>query len=156
MQSPRSLRAPNGLRVVFAAGGTGGHLYPAIAIADALRDRATVTFVGTADRLETTIVPRAGYTLCTIASRPLRRKLSLDLFATVALNATGVLQSLLLLQRLQPDMLVATGGYVCFPVVIAARTLRFLRLSKVAIALLEPNAKPGLTNRLLAPQADEV
>jgi UDP-N-acetylglucosamine--N-acetylmuramyl-(pentapeptide) pyrophosphoryl-undecaprenol N-acetylglucosamine transferase len=145
------------LKVVFAGGGTGGHLYPAIAIADALRQRqATVTFVGTAERLEATIVPKAGYALCTIDGRPLTRGLSWDLLRTLVANITGTLQSLSLLRRLEPDIVVATGGYVCFPAVLAARTLRWLRTRRMAIALLEPNAKPGLTNRLLAPLVDEV
>jgi UDP-N-acetylglucosamine--N-acetylmuramyl-(pentapeptide) pyrophosphoryl-undecaprenol N-acetylglucosamine transferase len=145
------------LNVVFAGGGTGGHLYPAIAIADALRERhATVAFVGTADRLEATIVPKAGYALHAIASRPLVRKLSWDFFPTLVANVAGTLQSLFLLPRLRPDLVIATGGYVCFPAVLAARTLRFLRASRMAIALLEPNAKPGLTSRMLAPLVDEV
>jgi UDP-N-acetylglucosamine--N-acetylmuramyl-(pentapeptide) pyrophosphoryl-undecaprenol N-acetylglucosamine transferase len=146
-----------GLSVVFAAGGTGGHLYPAIAVADALRERqAAIAFVGTADRLEATIVPKAGYALHAVASRPLAREFSWDAFRTVASNAAGTLQSLALLLRLRPDVLVATGGYVCFPAVLAARVLRTLQLSRMAIVVLEPNAKPGLTNRLLAPLVDEV
>lgn len=148
----------DGFNVVFAGGGTGGHLYPAIAIADALRDRraGAVTFVGTADRLETTIVPKAGYPLKTIAARPLTRKLSLEFFRTLAANAIGTLQSASLLMRLRPDVVIATGGYVAFPVAAAARILRLLRLSHAPIVLLEPNALPGLTNRLLAPLVDEV
>lgn len=143
--------------VVFAGGGTGGHLYPAIAIADALRAKgAAITFVGTSDRLEATIVPKAGYPLRTIAARPFSRKLSFDLVRTVFSNALGTLQSLGILRRARPDVVIATGGYVCFPLVLAARALRSLRFSHAAIALLEPNATPGLTNRLLAPLVDEV
>ena len=144
------------MNVVFTGGGTGGHLYPAIAIAQALGDRANVTFIGTADRLEATIVPKAGYPLVTVRSRPLTRKPSLDLPATAYVNATGVVQSIRALRRLRPDLVIATGGYVCFPVVLAARILRALHLSHAPIALLEPNAHPGLTNRLLAPLVDEV
>jgi UDP-N-acetylglucosamine--N-acetylmuramyl-(pentapeptide) pyrophosphoryl-undecaprenol N-acetylglucosamine transferase len=145
------------VNVVFAGGGTGGHLYPAIAIADALRERgANVTFVGTADRLEATIVPKAGYRLETIAARPFTRKLSFELARTAFDNARGTLQSLSVLRRLRPDVIVATGGYVSFPLVLAARKLRALGLSHAAIALLEPNAQPGLTNRMLAPLVDEV
>ena len=58
------------LNVVFTGGGTGGHLYPAIAIAQALGERANVTFIGAADRLEATIVPNAGYPLITVKSAP--------------------------------------------------------------------------------------
>jgi UDP-N-acetylglucosamine--N-acetylmuramyl-(pentapeptide) pyrophosphoryl-undecaprenol N-acetylglucosamine transferase len=143
--------------IVFAGGGTGGHLYPAIAIADALRDRrAKIFFIGTADRLEATIVPKAGYDLQTIASRSLPRSLSLDLLATIAANIKGTLQSLRLLAAQRPDLVIATGGYVAFPVAFAARVRRLLHISKAPIVLLEPNAQPGLTNRMLTPMVDEV
>lgn len=129
------------LNVVFTGGGTGGHLYPAIAIAQALGARANVTFVGAADRLEATIVPNAGYPLVTVKSGPAKRAYA---------NLIGVFQALSALRRLNPDIVIATGGYVAFPVALAARMLG------KKIALLEPNARPGLTNRLLAPLVDEV
>ena len=129
------------LKVVFTGGGTGGHLYPAIAIAQALSDRADVTFIGTADRLEAQIVPNAGYPLITVSAAPLRRVFN---------NIPGIFQALSALARIKPDIVIATGGYVCFPVVVAARMLR------ITTALLEPNAHPGLTNRALAPLVDEV
>ncbi|HTU81698.1 MAG TPA: glycosyltransferase, partial [Candidatus Acidoferrales bacterium] len=145
------------MTILFAGGGTGGHVYPAIAIADALRSRgADVVFVGTADRLEASAVPKAGYSLQTIAGRPLTRKLSLELLRTAAANLVGTLQSLRIVGRCRPDAIVATGGYVCFPVVLAARMLRAVRRFGGGIALLEPNARPGLTNRVLAPLVDEV
>jgi UDP-N-acetylglucosamine--N-acetylmuramyl-(pentapeptide) pyrophosphoryl-undecaprenol N-acetylglucosamine transferase len=144
------------MRVAFAAGGTGGHLYPAIAIADALRARGdTVWFVGTRDRLEARLVPAAGYQLCTISAHPLRRRVSFDLALTVARNALGVVQALRALARIRPDVVVATGGYVCVPVVVAAR-LRRLLVRRTPIALLEPNAVAGVATRLLAPLADDV
>jgi UDP-N-acetylglucosamine--N-acetylmuramyl-(pentapeptide) pyrophosphoryl-undecaprenol N-acetylglucosamine transferase len=143
--------------VVFAGGGTGGHLYPAIAIADALRERnARVAFIGTSDRLEATIVPNAGYELHTIASRAMPRRPSFDIFRTIVANARGTLQSLRLLAAQRPDMVIATGGYVCFPVALAARIRRFVRLARAPVVLLEPNVAPGLTNRLLAPIVDEI
>jgi UDP-N-acetylglucosamine--N-acetylmuramyl-(pentapeptide) pyrophosphoryl-undecaprenol N-acetylglucosamine transferase len=142
--------------VVFAGGGTGGHIYPAIAIADALRQRAAkISFIGTADRLEARIVPQAGYDLHTIAAHALPRRFSLELFRTFAANVAGTVQSFKLLGRERPDLVVATGGYVSFPVALAARILRMTHRSP-AIVLLEPNAEPGLTNRLLAPIVDEV
>jgi UDP-N-acetylglucosamine--N-acetylmuramyl-(pentapeptide) pyrophosphoryl-undecaprenol N-acetylglucosamine transferase len=151
------------VKILFAGGGTGGHVYPAIAIADALRllrhapiDRWDITFVGTRDRIEATIVPKAGYPLATIVAKPLARKLSSAMLVAPFANAIGVLQSLVLLVRIKPDMIVATGGYVCFPLVVAAKVLRSLKLLHAPIALLEPNARPGLTNRLLAPLVDEV
>jgi len=144
------------VNVVFAGGGTGGHLYPAIAIANALRERAAVSFIGTADRLEATIVPKAGYALHTVRARPLTRRFSPELLRTLFANALGTLQSVRALLRLRPDVTIASGGYVCFPVVLAARLLRAVGMHRGPIALLEPNARPGLTNRLLAPLVDEV
>ncbi len=145
------------MTVVFAGGGTGGHLYPAIAIADALRSRhAKIAFIGTADRLEATIVPKAGYDLHGIAGRSLPRAPSLELLRTIASNIQGTLQSLRLLAMERPDIVIATGGYVCFPVALAARIRRFMRLSAAPVVLLEPNVQPGLTNRVLTPMVDEV
>lgn len=144
------------MNVLFAGGGTGGHLYPAIALADALRDRANICFIGTADRLEATIVPDSGYRLVTIASRPLRRSVSLATLQTAAVNTVGIVQALRALRAFMPDIVIATGGYVCFPVMIAAKLLRSIGLLRARLALVEPNAQPGLTNRLLAPFVDEV
>lgn len=145
------------MNVVFTGGGTGGHLYPAIAVADSLRaSGASIAFIGTADRLEATIVPKAGYPLFTVRSRPLTRKLSFELLRTLGANMRGTLQSIALLRARRPDLVIATGGYVCFPVVVAARLLRMLGMLRAPIVLLEPNAQPGLTNRLLAPLVDEV
>lgn len=142
------------MNVLFTGGGTGGHVYPAIAIAEALRD-ARVTFVGTAHRMEAKIVPKAGYSLVTVQSAPLARS-PLGMLRSAFVNLAGTLQSLAVVARVRPDVVVATGGYVCFPVVLAARALRALRVVHAPIALLEPNATPGLTNKLLAPFVDEV
>ncbi|HUY11439.1 MAG TPA: undecaprenyldiphospho-muramoylpentapeptide beta-N-acetylglucosaminyltransferase [Candidatus Dormibacteraeota bacterium] len=148
------------MRILFAGGGTGGHLYPAIAIADALvqrdGDAAQVVFVGTKDRLERRIVPQAGYRLLSIAARPMQRRSKSALLGTMLINARGVLQSFRFLLRERPEIIVATGGYVCFPLVLAARMLNGVGLLRARIALLEPNAHPGLTNRLLAPIVDEI
>ncbi len=145
------------MTVVFAGGGTGGHLYPAIAIADALRlQAAEITFAGSADRLETTIIPKAGYSLATVAAAPLPRRLSFELLRAVGRNVTGTWQSLRLLGAARPDLIIATGGYVCFPVALAARIRRLLRLSRAPIVLLEPNVSPGVTARVLAPMVDEI
>lgn len=144
------------MNVVFTGGGTGGHLYPAIALADALRGRANIRFIGTADRLEAKIVPDAGYELVTISSRPLQRSITLTTLQTAAANAVGVAQALAALRAFKPDIVIATGGYVCFPVTVAAKLLRTVGQLRARLALVEPNAQPGLTNRLLAPIVDEV
>ncbi len=143
------------MRVAFAGGGTGGHLYPAIALADALRDRATILFIGSRNGIERTLVPAAGYELETIESRPLQRGISLGALQTVAANAVGIAQGMNVMRGFQPDIVIATGGYVSFPAMAAARMLRPFGL-RAPLALLGPNARPGLANRLLAPMVDEV
>ncbi len=145
------------MTVVFAGGGTGGHVYPAIAIADALRGRpATIAFIGTANRLEGSIVPKAGYPLYTIHSHWVPRRLSLEIARTALANFFGTLQSLRILASLKPDIVIATGGYVCFPVALAARLRRWMQRGGPPVVLLEPNVAAGLTNRVLAPIVDEI
>jgi UDP-N-acetylglucosamine--N-acetylmuramyl-(pentapeptide) pyrophosphoryl-undecaprenol N-acetylglucosamine transferase len=136
-------------------------VYPALAIAEELRGREEVQplsllFVGTRDRLEAQIVPRSGIPIAFVWAAPLVRRLSFGLVKTLVLNAVGVVQALGILHRFRPDCVVATGGYVAFPVVVAMRIVRTLGLSRGKIALLEPNAISGLTNRLLGPLVDEV
>jgi UDP-N-acetylglucosamine--N-acetylmuramyl-(pentapeptide) pyrophosphoryl-undecaprenol N-acetylglucosamine transferase len=147
------------LRIAFTGGGTGGHVYPALAIDDALRekyppDAYEARFFGNRHGLEATLVKTMPLTF--VASAPLRRKLSLSTLRTVVANAAGVVAALGALARFKPEYVVATGGYVCFPVVVAARVLRFARVLRCRIALLEINVTPGLTNRLLRPLVDEV
>lgn len=143
------------MNVLFAGGGTGGHLYPAIALADALRGRAQIDFVGTADRLESRIVPENGYALHAIPASSLPRAMSLEAARAAARNVAGIAQASRLLTRLRPDLVIASGGYVSFPVVFAAKLLNLCGRLHATLALLEPNAQPGLTNRLLAPLVDE-
>jgi UDP-N-acetylglucosamine--N-acetylmuramyl-(pentapeptide) pyrophosphoryl-undecaprenol N-acetylglucosamine transferase len=145
------------VNVVFAAGGTGGHIYPALAIADALRDQfdANISFIGTSDRLETRIVPAAGYTLREVHARPMIGSPERTVVNAVV-NAWGVAETAGLLRGLRPHAVIATGGYVCFPVVAAAALLRRAGLSRAGIAMLEPNATAGLTSRVTARWVDEI
>jgi UDP-N-acetylglucosamine--N-acetylmuramyl-(pentapeptide) pyrophosphoryl-undecaprenol N-acetylglucosamine transferase len=147
------------LRVAFTGGGTGGHIYPALAIDDALRaeyrdDAYEPCFFGNRTGLEASLVTTMP--LRFVPSAALQRKLSPRTVGTIVANLAGVAVALRELARFKPLMVVATGGYVCFPVVVAARILRALRVVRCGIALLEINATPGLTNRLLAPLVDEV
>lgn len=149
------------MNVLLTGGGTGGHIYPALAIAEALGKRAEaqplhLLFAGSRDRLEATIVPAAGIPVAFLASAPLARKNPLAVARTVVRNVAGIVQALAMLHRFRPDFVVATGGYVAFPVVVAMRLVRAIGRSAARIGLLEPNVTAGLTNRLLAPLADEV
>jgi UDP-N-acetylglucosamine--N-acetylmuramyl-(pentapeptide) pyrophosphoryl-undecaprenol N-acetylglucosamine transferase len=147
------------LRVAFTGGGTGGHVYPALAIDEAIRAEYDPAFYephffGNRDGLEATLVTTMPVSF--VPSAPLQRKLSFGTVRTALRNALGVAVALRALLAFRPLMVIATGGYVCFPVVVAARVLRALRFLRCGIALLEINVRPGLTNRLLAPLVDEV
>ena len=147
------------VRVAFTGGGTGGHIYPALAIDDALRARLAgdgyeARFFGNRKGLEATLVTTMPMRF--VPSAALQRKLSPGTLRTVFANLAGVAVALRELARFRPQIVIATGGYVCFPVVVAARILRALHVVRCRIALLEINVTPGLTNRLLAPLVDEV
>jgi UDP-N-acetylglucosamine--N-acetylmuramyl-(pentapeptide) pyrophosphoryl-undecaprenol N-acetylglucosamine transferase len=148
-----------GFRVAFTGGGTGGHIYPALAIDEAIRaeydpEHYEPRFFGNRDGLEAQLVTSMPVTF--VPSAALQRSYSLRTLTTVWRNLVGIGVALGALRAFQPLMVVATGGYVCFPVVVAARMLRTLGLLRCGIALLEINVQPGLTNRLLAPLVDEV
>jgi UDP-N-acetylglucosamine--N-acetylmuramyl-(pentapeptide) pyrophosphoryl-undecaprenol N-acetylglucosamine transferase len=146
-------------RVAFAGGGTGGHIYPALAIDDAIRSEYDAAhyqprFFGNRDGLEARLVTSMPLTF--VPSAALQRSFSFGTLRTVLRNLAGIVVALRALAAFRPQMVVATGGYVCFPVVVAARVLRLVGGLRCAIALLEINVRPGLTNRLLAPLVDEV
>jgi UDP-N-acetylglucosamine--N-acetylmuramyl-(pentapeptide) pyrophosphoryl-undecaprenol N-acetylglucosamine transferase len=134
------------MRVVVTGGGTGGHIYPGLAIAEALRRRAPeveVLFVG-GRRLEAYVVPQAGWPFRAIAGRGLPRPASIATIVALGATALGGAQALALLWRWRPDVVVATGGYVCAPVGAAAIALG------VPLVLQEQNVRAGLANRVLA------
>ncbi|MBI3080605.1 MAG: undecaprenyldiphospho-muramoylpentapeptide beta-N-acetylglucosaminyltransferase [candidate division NC10 bacterium] len=141
------------MRLCIAGGGTGGHVFPALATAAAVRARApqaALLFVGTAAGLEARLVPAAGYPFETIRVRGLTGKaLGERIMALVALPG-AVAQSRRLLARFGPDVVLGVGGYVAGPVLVAAA------LRGVPTVLHEQNAIPGLTNRLLCRMATAV
>ncbi len=148
------------MKLLLTGGGTGGHVYPAIAIAEALAQEATVApleilFVGMRGGLEREIVAKAALPARFVSAAPLARRFSPAIFTLFA-NVAGFFQALAIVCRFRPDVAIATGGYVTFPVIAAVWTAKVLRLSRARIALLEPNARAGLTNRLLRPLADEI
>ncbi|MBV8217617.1 MAG: undecaprenyldiphospho-muramoylpentapeptide beta-N-acetylglucosaminyltransferase [Solirubrobacterales bacterium] len=137
-------------RIVIGAGGTAGHVVPALAVADALRaDGAEVTFVG-GDRAELELVPAAGYDLRTLRVMPLPRRRP-DKAATAALVAgAAVRDARAIVRELRPSAVLGGGGYVAGPVGLSAV------LSRVPLVLTEADSHLGLTNRLLAPFARRV
>ena len=133
--------------LMIAGGGTGGHIYPAIAIAQEFVSRGegrNVIFVGTARGLETTIVPKAGFPLELISVGGLQGKGPLELLRNLARLPVGFFQAWGLLGRHRPGVVLGVGGYASGPILAVAR------LRGIPTAIHEQNAYPGLTNRILA------
>jgi UDP-N-acetylglucosamine--N-acetylmuramyl-(pentapeptide) pyrophosphoryl-undecaprenol N-acetylglucosamine transferase len=132
-------------RIVIAAGGTAGHVVPAIAVAQELRAVGVeVSFVG-GERAEAQLVPAAGFDLTSIQVEGLSRSNPLRALRALALAALAIPRSISLLRRLRPDAVMGGGGYVAGPVGFAAVCLR------IPLVLTEADSHLGLTNRLLAP-----
>ena len=133
------------LRVVIAGGGTGGHVVPALAIGRELRDKhgAEVLFVGTARGLETKLVPEAGFRLELVRSGQLKNVNLATRLKTLADLPLGVLHCMRLLGEFRPQVVVGVGGYASGPAMIAAV------LKGIPTLASEPNAVPGMTNKLL-------
>ncbi|MBF2758825.1 MAG: undecaprenyldiphospho-muramoylpentapeptide beta-N-acetylglucosaminyltransferase [Ectothiorhodospiraceae bacterium AqS1] len=139
------------IRLLIMAAGTGGHVYPALAVAERLRDRGVeVMWLGTKSGIESRLVPAAGFPFHILQVAGLRGKnLRRRLAAPFLLLRSG-LQALSLLMRLRPHVVLGMGGYGAGPGGIASRLLR------IPLVIHEQNAAPGLTNRLLAPIAGRV
>jgi UDP-N-acetylglucosamine--N-acetylmuramyl-(pentapeptide) pyrophosphoryl-undecaprenol N-acetylglucosamine transferase len=143
--------AREALRVVIAGGGTGGHLFPGLAVAHELRRQrpeAVVTFAGTALGIEARVVPREGFALDLVRSAGLKGKSLGRVVRGLALLPLSGLDALAILRRRRPHVVLGVGGYSSGPVVLAAAARR------VRTMVLEQNAVPGLANRLLARVVD--
>jgi len=143
----------NALRVVFAGGGTGGHLYPAIAMAEAFQRRMEnfkCVFVGTERGIEARVIPQLGYRLELVPVRGLRRKLTLSNLLVPFYLLKSIRQCLRLFREFKPDLIIGTGGYVSGPALLAAW------LSRRKFVVQEQNSFPGLVNRWWGERADLV
>jgi UDP-N-acetylglucosamine--N-acetylmuramyl-(pentapeptide) pyrophosphoryl-undecaprenol N-acetylglucosamine transferase len=136
------------LRIVIAGGGTGGHLYPGIAVARELRRQvpeAVVTFAGTARGIESKVVPREGFDLDVLRSAGLKGMSISSLARGLSLLPLSAVDAWRILSRRRPHLVIGVGGYSSGPVMLLAAARRIPTL------LLEQNAVPGFTNRVLAP-----
>jgi UDP-N-acetylglucosamine--N-acetylmuramyl-(pentapeptide) pyrophosphoryl-undecaprenol N-acetylglucosamine transferase len=139
------------LRFLIAAGGTVGHVAPALAVAEALRRRdGLVTFAGSPDRVEARLVPEHGYEFDAFAVSGLPRRPGAQLLRAGGQALAAPLACLRILRRRRPDAVLGGGGFVAGPMVLAAR------LSGIPCALTEADAHLGLANRLAAPLAEHV
>lgn len=135
------------LRLVISGGGTGGHIYPALAIVRAVQEvcpEVRVLYIGTAAGLEASIVPKEGLPFEAIPAKGLIRKGVAGAPGAALTAARGTAAALRIIRRFGPDVVVGTGGYVSGPVALAAR------LARVPLVLHEQNVFPGVTNRIAA------
>ncbi len=141
------------IRVVIAGGGTGGHLYPGIALARKLMEHDAemeITFIGTERGIESRVLPKEGFALKTIASAGLVGKRGISRLISLLKLPVGILQAMAYLIFNRPALVVGVGGYVSGPAVFSASLLGIPTLVH------EQNAYPGVTNRVLGKLADRV
>ncbi|MDE2995394.1 MAG: undecaprenyldiphospho-muramoylpentapeptide beta-N-acetylglucosaminyltransferase [Bacteroidota bacterium] len=132
-------------RILMVGGGTGGHVYPAVAIADAIRERqpgAVIEFAGSRSNIEWRIVPTSGYAIHHVSVRGLQRRLTAKNLTMPFVVAKGLAEAHALIRHFDADVIVGTGGYVALPLLLAARSLGR------PVVLQEQNAFMGLTNRI--------
>ncbi|MDF0668607.1 MAG: undecaprenyldiphospho-muramoylpentapeptide beta-N-acetylglucosaminyltransferase [Nitrospira sp.] len=141
------------MTIVIAAGGTGGHLYPAVALAREFlrRDPSThILFVGTVRGVESKVLAHEGFELALITAKPVMGKGLLEVVKGVLAVPIGIRQSLDILKRRRADLVIGVGGYTSPTMLIAAA------LKGIARVILEPNAHPGLANKVVASFAQRI
>ena len=141
------------MRVVIAGGGTGGHIFPAISIAEEIISRSKnneILFVGTRNGLEKEIVPKSGFNLVFINSGGIIGKGFVQKIKAVFSALHGLVSSLKIIRSFKPDIVLGVGGYVSGPTVFSAY------LSFIPTAICEQNTVPGLTNRILSRFAKKI
>ncbi|MGE5496661.1 MAG: undecaprenyldiphospho-muramoylpentapeptide beta-N-acetylglucosaminyltransferase [Syntrophothermus sp.] len=143
----------NKYRFLFAGGGTGGHLFPAIAVAEKikqLKPESEILFIGTRAKIEAKVVPSLGFDFKTIWIKGFARKFNLQNILFPVKVVVSMLQSLYINARFKPSVAIGSGGYVSGPAVWAASVMG------ARVILLEQNSYPGITTRMLEKKADEV
>ncbi len=141
------------MKVLITGGGTGGHIYPALAIARKIKmecKNADILYVGTEKGLEAELVPKEGFRFKTIRVQGFSRKLSKDTFKSIKELFLGLNDAKNVINDFKPDIVIGTGGYVCGPLVLLAA------LKKIPTMIHEQNAFPGVTNRILSRFVDKI
>ena len=135
------------MKVLLSGGGTGGHVYPAIAIANKIKEEnpdCEILFVGTEKGIESEIVPKYGYELKTVTVQGFRRKIDFENVKRVFKLCKGLEQSRRIVKKYKPDIVIGTGGYVSGPVLFNSA------LNKTVTIVHEQNSFPGVTNKILS------
>lgn len=138
---------------LFAAGGTGGHLYPAIAIAEEIKKQlpdARIIFAGTKEKIEARVIPQKGFEFVTIWISGFSRRVKVSNLLFPLKVVVSLIQSFFVIRKLKPNAVIGTGGYVCGPVLYVAS------LMKIPTVVHESNSYPGVTTRMLASRVTKV
>src|SRR3954447_6402653 len=141
------------MKVVVSGGGTGGHIYPALALIREIQKEnkeAEFLYIGITNGLESKLVPRENIVFKSIHITGFKRKLSFENVKTIIRFLKGVQDSKRILKEFKPDIVIGTGGYVCGPVVYAAKSLR------IPTIIHEQNSVPGLTNKFLSRYVNKI
>lgn len=140
------------MRVLVSGGGTGGHIYPALAVASQLRSQyqAEILFLGSDDGLETQLVPAAGFRLETIRAGKVRRYISWQTVKGVMRIPVGALQAIEVVRKFRPDVAFTSGGYVAVPAGVGAY------LNRVPLLMHQQDVPPNLSNKQVAPLATRI
>lgn len=141
------------MRYLITGGGTGGHIYPALAIANEIKRKdksAEILYVGTEKGLESELVPKEGFQFKTIRVKGMPRKINKESFIALKELLHGLNDAKKIIKEFKPDVVVGTGGYVCGPVVYMAKKMNIPAL------IHEQNAFPGITNKILSRYVDKV
>lgn len=141
------------MRYLITGGGTGGHIYPALAIAWEIKNRhkdANILYVGTKEGLESELVPKEGFDFKTIRVKGMPRKINKESIKAIKELFLGLIDATRIIKDFNPDVVIGTGGYVCGPVVYMASK------KNVHTLIHEQNAFPGITNKILSRYVDKV
>lgn len=141
------------MKILLSGGGTGGHVYPAIAIANKIKEHhpeAEILFVGTSNGIESEIVPNNGYPIKTITVQGFKRKIDIENIKRGFKLLKGINEAKRIVDEFNPDVIIGTGGYVSGPVLFCASGKKSLSIVH------EQNSFPGITNKLLSTKVDLV
>lgn len=141
------------MKYLITGGGTGGHIYPAIAIAKEIKkndNKAEILYIGTEQGLESELVPKEGLNFKTIRVKSMPRSLNKESFIALKELLHGLKESRKIIKDFKPDIVIGTGGYVSGPVVLMGK------MSKIPALIHEQNAYPGITNKILSRYVDRV
>jgi len=140
------------MRILVSGGGTGGHIYPALAVATQLQQiyKADILYLGSDDGLETQLVPAAGFRMATIQAGKLQRYVSWKTVKGIARVPVGMAQAIGIIREFRPDVTFTSGGYVAVPAGLATR------LQGAPLLLHQQDVPPNLSNKLIAPLATRI